>query len=44
MKIYISKMKKTSIKKAKQFQNPTEKGKIDIPVNIYMTSHFPGLV
>ena len=37
-------MKKKKKKKEKQFQNPTEKGKIDIPVNIYMTSHFPGLV
>jgi len=37
-----NKQKNTS--QAKQFQNPKEKGQIDIPANIYMTSHFPGLV
>jgi hypothetical protein len=28
----------------KQFINLIEKGQINIPVNIYMTSNFPGLV
>jgi hypothetical protein len=45
MKIYINKIKKTNKKiPYKKFQNPIEKGQINIPVNIYMTSHFPGLV
>jgi hypothetical protein len=45
LKIYINKMKKTNKKiPQKQFLNPIDKGQINIPANIYMTSHFPGLV
>jgi hypothetical protein len=45
-KIYINKRKKQTknTSQRKQFQSPIEKGNINIPVNIYMTSHFPGLV
>jgi hypothetical protein len=45
MKIYINKIKKQTKKiPHKKFQNPIEKGQINIPVNIYMTSHFTALV
>ena len=45
MKIYINKMTKTKKQiPHKQFINLIEKGQINIPVNIYMTSHFHGLV
>jgi hypothetical protein len=37
-----NKQKNTS--QAKLFQNPIEKGQINIPANIHMTSHFPVLV
>ena len=45
MKIYINKIKKQTKKiPHEKFQNPIEKGQINIPINIYMTSHFTGLV
>jgi hypothetical protein len=39
-----SKNKQKNTSQAKHFQNPIEKGQINIPANIYMTSYFPGLV
>ena len=45
LKIYINKMKKKEKKiPHKKFKNLIEKEQINIPVNIYMTSHFSGLV
>ena len=45
MKIYINKMTKQSKKiPHKQFIYLIEIGQINISVNIYMTSHFPGLL
>jgi hypothetical protein len=43
MKIYINKIKKQTKKiPHKKFQNPIEKGQINITVNIHMTSQpFP---
>jgi hypothetical protein len=43
MNIYIFKMKKQT-KRSETVSKSNREREIDIHVNIYMTSHFPGLV
>jgi hypothetical protein len=38
------KIKNKNITLSEQFQNPIEKGNVDVPTHKYMTVHFSGLI